>query len=442
MRRRELEDYEARERELARVKGAACAPAGFISDIRPLFSDQRYPVRLGVHRSGAPLDVLLLLYPATVIYVPPTTRDQLGQRFGMTVEEVVNLQRGGFVRPIIGHPSDYAGLDHLDELLEMRPPSVWARGDELAHVFADAASFWDEVRTDVPVQEMARIDWVRAKWRRHYPSATERSLTEKIEIELGTNYVDLCVFGFAPLARQIVELGDAAWSARRLLEVNEVATYPQLIGAGGTVNYGIRDAAAIEAAQRDLLLRPAARFLGPEARIITTGLGLPTAPRLDTEALREFHRRGSADRLWKTFSILESELSTQGDTDGDDVALRDAASRAAEAVEAALRESQGLAYELERTEVDKRVGAAAQVFKVAPAAGVVAAATTRFGYNPLAATIAGISVLGGTHVASQLAPIRDRLRELDDLIVDRLMSRKFPPLVTQFWWLRRSSDGQ
>jgi len=434
----ELEEYEARERAHARATGRACAPSGFIRDLKPLFADQRFPRRLGVHRSGAPLDFLLLLYPSTIVYVPPTSKKQLEARVGMPVRELVELQRYGFVCPVIGHPTDYAGLDYFDELLERRPPSIWARGDEVAHAYADAGAYWDEVRERVPLSEMARLPWVRAKWRRHWPQATEDELTSKIKIELGTNYVDLCIFGYGPLAQAVVGLEDVDWVARRLLELNEVATYPQLIGAGGTLNYGIGEAAVIEAVQQDLLMRPSTRFLGPEAEIISTGLGLPPVSRLGAEELKAFHESGAAKRLWKALDLLEAEVQPLDAADSGDDALREAAAQATSLVKEAVRESETISYSSRRTTMEERASVLGQVMKVAPSVGVGATATLAYGENPVAALLATAGTLSFAHTVSQLNPVRKRLlQRLDDAIVDHLMSREFTPLTTQFWWLRK-----
>jgi len=436
--RDELEQYESDERAWARQQARKVAPSGFISDIRPLFADQHLPSRFAFQRPGAPLPLLLLLYPTTQIYLPPTTREVLENRLDMPLEQAVDLQERGFIRPIIGHPTDYAGLTHFDPILKRCPPSVWARGDEVAHHSANAAEYWEEARRILPLDEVSRVEWVRSKWGRHYPHLDEEWLTQRVKIEVCTNYVDLCIFGFQPLARRIVAIDDPSWMVRRLLEVNEVATYPHLIGAAGTVNYGIQDEAVIESVQRDLLVDQKLRFLGPEAKLLTAGMGLSVPADLSPDALEAFHTSGTATKLWAALQALETELARYDKDDQAD-ALLEASARATRLVQEAIRDSESISYEIDRSRLAKRVHRTVDLAtKLASTVAIGVTAMSTQMLSPVAAWLAGVSL---TAFASNLDVVREELGEVDERITDTLMSKRFSPLATQLWWVRRWRDN-
>lgn len=206
----ELEIYEGRERAYARDQGRHGAGGGVIETMAPVFADQLLPERHALQRGGAPLGALVFLYATTIVFLPPASQGTLERRLGMPLEYVLELQRNGIVRPIIGHPTDYAELSHLDPILALDPPSLWARGDEVAHVYGRAAEHWDTAREVLPFDDILRVPWVRAKWSEQRPRTSQLDLDERIRVEVSTNFVNLCIFGFEPLARSIAELKSAS----------------------------------------------------------------------------------------------------------------------------------------------------------------------------------------------------------------------------------------
>lgn len=133
--------------------------------------------------------------------------------------------------PLIGHPTDYTD-SCFKELFELNPPSVWARGISLMNVFNMNFENAQEV---LPLKRIAAFSNVRKNWRWHYPHATEEQLTKNIIRELSTLYADLVVFGFQDVANNLVELGIPDYQLVKYLNgLNELLTYPNLFGLGGT----------------------------------------------------------------------------------------------------------------------------------------------------------------------------------------------------------------
>ena len=438
MKREELEQYEDEERRWARSVGSAVAPQGFVEDIRPLFRDQTLPERHAVRRRGAPFHILLLLYPSTIIYVLPISAKALRTLVGMPLAQLVELVDCGIVRPIIGHPTDYAGLSHFDPILrrKLRVPSVWARGDEVAHSYADAAAHWEEARKVLPLEDLARLPAARNKWQRQFPFLRGEALTDRVKVEVCTNYVDLCIFGWQPLARRLADLSDHRWMFRRLLELNEVATYPHLIGAAGTVNYGLADASDVEAAKRELLIAGKVEVIGPEASLLTSGLNIRFPSEMTTDALVAFHEADMASRLWRALQLLERKVAEAE----VGPSLVDASARAAVVFEEAERHATDIAFALDRRRLRKQVHHSVDaITKLGSTAGIGLAALSTHALSPIAAILAGIAA---SKYISDIDFVREELTRIDESITDRLLGRKFSSLATQLWWIHEWSRGR
>lgn len=429
----ETRRYEEEERSYARQQGRHAIQSGFVTNLSRVYEDQRLPMRYGFSREGVPLSLMLLLYPATIVYVPPMSKPQLEKRLQMPISRFVELQDRGLLKPFIGHPTRYADLKHLDPILERRPPSVWARGDEVAHAYANAAEYWKEARRELPLDSITRIKWVRDKWRRHYPALDSRTLTAQLKTEVCTNYVDLCIFGFRPLARRLLDLKNPSWFTRRLLELNEVATYPHLLGAGGIPNYRVEDAKIIETLKRQLLLCGDVRYLGQEAKILLDGLALSSPEMLSAESVMEFHRTGTAAKLWKALEELERQVA-QFQAQPDIEPLLGASVYATDRVRDAVRIATSITYEIDRQRIERPVGRIVDCcFKIASGVGIGLAALRMGGFAPFAAVMAGA---GGASFLSRLRMSDELISAVDREITDWIMSQRFGKLATNFWWIK------
>lgn len=433
----DLERYEETERRYVRINGAAAVSDGYVVNAPVIYADRLLPSRLAFHRSNAPLAALLLLYEQTVVYLPPAPKEVLEARLGIAWDDFIGLVDARCIQPIIGHPTHYTRRPYFDEVFAFRPPSVWARGDELARRFANADEYWEEAPHVLPLDNLCRADWVRARFRKQFPHLSRESFLDRVKTEIVTNYVDLCIYGYGPLAKYLANLPDPAWAAKRLLEASELITYPTLMGLGGTANYGLRSDSAARSAELGEFVLPGLRELGPEAHILVDGLGL-NVPELTVDSVVQFHRDGMSSRLWQALEELETRVAYAQLAEVDEVI--DVALVAEAAVRDMIREVRGPGYESLRSATRRRIRPWSDLtVKLGSTVGLTAAARNPIGLDWIQASLAGAQFAGlmfafrGFEKAA--AAVEERLTGL-------LVERKTSRLATQLWWLTRWRDQQ
>lgn len=438
MKRGDLEEYEERERSYVRSVGHRAMLGDFVGNASEIYANVRKSRRRAFHRSGSPLSALLLLYQQTVVYIPPASKKLIESRLGLKWDDLLELAERGCLQPVIGHPTHYAKKGHFDELLELGPPSVWARGDELARGFAGADEYWDIARALLPLEAMVQVPWLRQKYAAHFPRLGAQDLSERIEIELCTNFVDLCIYGYEPLARDLGALPDHDWSTRRILEVSELLTYPTLMGMGGTPNYGLSTDGAVRVAERHQYLgRVQYRELGVEAPILLEGLSISVPDQMGPSDVVQFHKDGMADHLWKALSALEHEVVVaQKESMGG---LLDAAATAQEIVQQTLREVRGVVYGSERSRIHQSILPQVDLtMKVGSAVALTLAAHGPLGLDWTSA------ILGGTGAAGTLWAIKkfdSATARVEESLAERIASRGSSRLASQLWWLSGWKKG-
>lgn len=431
MKAAQLIQYEEAERQFVRDHGSGAAPNGYVSSIEPIYSDKQLPNRVGFHRAGSPLSALLLLYEATVVYVPPAPMSALERRLGMTWNDFIEIANRGHIRPIVGHPIHYARRGHFDQLFEIRPPSVWARGDELAHQFADASEHWDRARALVPAQRMASTPSMRAKYKRHFPGLRQAQLEARIAEEIWTNYVDLCIYGYQPLADLMGTLSDLEHGAMRIMQLSELLTYPSLVGMGGIPNYGVADAGTVEAVREELLLRGPVRMrqFGPELEILTSGIQLSVPDQISPEMLGDFHDDNMARHMWRALAALETRVVDDVDDLGDVAVV---AEKASEAVKEGLRQV-SLAV---NSGLPRRRGRNRRLTDMALKTGSGTALSVAA--HQVLGLDWGQSLLAGAGLAQGLwsySAFPEAVAKAESIVSERLMRREFGDLAAQLWWL-------
>ncbi len=430
----DLKQMEADQRAYARLHGGGAVSGIDVVDIRPIYQDMKLPDGFGVQRKDAPLHILCFLYPAVVVFVPPSSGQLLEQRFGMSLESFVELQDKGIVKPLIGHPTDYADLPHLDPILKRKPPSVWARGDELAHAFANAGEYWEDARRLIPLERIRRLKWVRRKWASHYPRLNSKQLSKQIDTEICTNYVNLRIFGEHQLAEWSITASDADDIAHRLLALNEFLTYPHLLGIDGTMNYGIEEANVLESIRGVPLFPTNSQRIDKSAEILLSSLKIEFPEPIMADAIIDLHRKGVGKHLQAAVKALEAEL-VDASVEENSEALNETSLAAQEIIRTALLEARGLAYETARGTVQRNTALAMRAGSLAGVAGV--AFSTGAVAGLIAAALAGMTV---TTFLSR-PPFGDYVKRAEQALVDRLMKRKFSPLATHIWWVDRLKKG-
>jgi len=352
----------------------------------------------------------------------------------METESLVDLIDKGIIKPLIGHPTDYADLPHFDSILQRKPPSVWARGDELAHRFAYAADYWRDARKALPLSKLTKVRWVREKWKNQNPALSGRALTEKVEMELCTNYVDLCIFGFEEQAQLILQLEDPSVMARKLIELNELATYPQLIGVGGTPHYGLNDRRVVEAARQLSAIRGDVKFFSREASLLLDGLKLSIPETIDAETVLSFHQENLAPRLWSAVATLEEEVRSNI-SPLNEIGTIDASLKAEQLITDAIAEVKSLDHGRKRRAASKWISVGLQTTSTI----AISLAAAHAGLLPWQSLLAGLAV---TNYANKNRPFDAGIQAIESKLSDWWMRTKTSQLATQLWQIQQWKDAR
>src|SRR5206468_8722214 len=110
-------------------------------------------------------------------------------------------------------------------------------------------------------------------------------------------------------ALAVYEQENPSIMARRLIGLNEMLTYPKLIGVEGTPHYGISDKRSINAARENSLIPGDVNYFPPEASLLLDRLNLSFPATVDAGTVLAFHKEGLATRLWDSVAALEHDIN-------------------------------------------------------------------------------------------------------------------------------------
>jgi hypothetical protein len=307
----DLEDLDASQRRTIRESAAPTLKRGYVDTYRDLYPDLKLPGSIGYARGNIELLPLCLLYDKVVLMIPPLSRDALERRWGTSMGTVVRLVQAGLVQPIIARPEDYAQA-HFEPLIEMSPPSVWSRGQEMLAILGlnwalDAQNF------DLPFDEISHNQWLVRKYQ-NYRTVEPQTVSATIKRELLVNIADLVLFGEQEIITAMSRAPKGSTSAREigrdLFTLNEVRTYPHLLGFDGTANYsytpGASDISLGKVLGEQLSQSSTDRRLGEGFKALVQGVGLDYS-NLGFETVERFHLDGHAARLRKGIAQFEKE---------------------------------------------------------------------------------------------------------------------------------------
>jgi hypothetical protein len=420
-----LKRYEQAEGDFVVSKSQTAISRGYLQTWRDLYPEITAPPHRAYSRFPVPLPLLLLMYDQTAVYVPPADASTLQARWGLSMHDFRQLAEAGLVQPLIAHPSDYAA-PHFDQMFELRPPSVWARG--LAMLFA--MNLGDTLSVEacpLPVKAMVQLPAARSRFHKLHPTDSTSELTLRIERDILTNYADLWICGEGTVADELAQLEDPARIFGALLTLNEVRTYPLLFGLNGTANY-----AAAEIDEEAALVRPYARsqLQGSMFRIpaglpiLLGGLGIDIAA-LNANLIIDFHASGDAQRLRAAVDYFER---TARSTDVSDDVLDDDIVQAADALQHRLRDAaRELALPAMRGTMDRTERTVRYVIQAGlPAIGAA------IGF--LAGDIPGAAMgLGAaSYLEGKVLPNTAR-----ESAADAVLAKRFSPGLANLWRIKK-----
>lgn len=417
---RKLAAYDDDEGTLVLSQCAVAISRGHIELPSDLYPDLPVVKCTAYTRTPLPLSFLVFLYDRTIIFVPPASREDLEQRWGMSFEAVVTLARAGILQPIIRQAVDY-GAPHFEPLLETRPPALFSRGVSLLDRLG-LGNTLVENECPLPVSDIARLPALRRKYQTYYPQLTSEELTERIKREVLVNYADLWIFGEGELADSLQHFKDAHEIAQRLFLANEVRTYPTLFGMGGTANYDrefLSSESSIFAGLDFARNKKEARIIPDSLPLLLTGLNI-NVREVGAETVIQFHQSGYGEKLRNAMSYFESKAHKVNKVKGESLTrqeLLDVASDLQRIITAAAKElsSPQFARQARRLENATRL-------------------TLRVGSPALGGWlghVVGASILEGIGGASILEQLIVEPKK--DKIVDAVLSARFNPGLANLW---------
>lgn len=226
-----LREYELKESSIIDKIRLLSSHNRFITKACDLYPDIDISGSIVYPRGNIPMKLLLLFYDKIIIFVPPANKLYFKNKYGLSFDDFLTLCRKKIIFPIIAHPTDYIN-DDFEELFELNPPSMWARGISLVNIFG---MDFNEAERKLPLKRISAFKNVRKQWRRYYPDLSEEQLTQNIIRELSTLYADLEIFGYKNVLDNLVDLKiPESQLVYYLKSLNELLTYPHLFGLGGT----------------------------------------------------------------------------------------------------------------------------------------------------------------------------------------------------------------
>lgn len=353
--------YEEFEREKARSYASTAIKNGFVHHAERIYSDIIKSKRLAFYRNGVPLMPLLFLYQQVVVYIPPCSKDEIFTRFSVSWDTLLGLIDSGLVIPIIGHPEHYADQSYFRELFERNPASVWARGDTLGIEYAHGNDYWKDAHKLIFPEDYLQDTFIVDKYKRHFPGLSKDELVKRIDTEIKTNYVDLCIYGYEDVAKELLKEEYINTGFRTIFELSERLVYPSLMGLGGIPNYGLNKPHFSRIAKLKKI--PDMIEHGPELSILTDGLLLTIPESFTPKIAVEFHKDDMAKKLWAALDSLQDTVASKEIFDSD-IAKR--AIDAKKIVEQALKEINSVLYQSKRAKAKKIADSLTRIVSLLP----------------------------------------------------------------------------
>ncbi|MCU1685410.1 MAG: hypothetical protein JWQ81_6149 [Amycolatopsis sp.] len=427
---RKLAAYDDEQASLVLSEGYETVQRGYISGPEDLYPDIQIVKQTAYARTPIPLAFLIFLYDKTVVYVPSAPQKALEQRWGLSLDTVVELARAGIVQPIIGRAIDY-GRPHFEPLLETQPPALYPRGAALLERL-NLGDTLIEAHCPLPVAEMAAWQPLRTKYSAYHPELSRDDLTNRIKREILINYADLWIFGEGEIADSFSGLASAGDIAQRLFLANEIRTYPTLFGLGGTANYDrqfFANEASIFAGLDFARDKTMVRVIPDTLPLLLNGLGFKVRT-MDASAIIDFHQSGHSVRLRRAMSYFESKANK--------------VSKASKASHLGHREMLDRASDLQKEiSVAAKELSSAQFVRKARRVESSIQVMLKVGSPALGGWlghIAGASVLEGIGGASVLKQIFVDPKK--DKLVDMILAARFNPGLANLWRItsKRNAD--
>lgn len=287
-----------------------------IRDARALYPEYEFQEPYGLHRPGVNIGSLIFLYRQVVAYVPPITRNQFVERFGVDYESFLELAYPNdptekFVFPVLNHPNKYRKNIFRTELYEIliRMPPTWERW----HSALDETGgnrWFDESDERFNYEAIWSIPDLRDIWKSKLRTDNESVVSSEIKQQVRNNYTDLCLVGRSELANEIAELSktDAEASINELLYASDLYAYHSVMGAGGNANVRASQSGRVVPHKQVRIaeLFPQGEYFDTDVlEALFEGLKFHAIPQVfRLEFLKSWHRSDNAERAREAYGTI------------------------------------------------------------------------------------------------------------------------------------------
>ncbi len=243
MKKIELTEFAVAQAQELEVNRAKLSSRGYVLDYTDVYPDLASKIEgrtknVTYIRGEVPLKLVLLLYDAVIVFVPPYSRASLQNRFGVSWEEFISLCNNGFIIPIIGKAKEYTAK-HFDDLFKSNSPpiSLMERGLKLLEIFGmdDVLSRGADL---IDIDTLVSNKDIYNSWQKRLGrAATDENIRNSLSKDIALQYADLCIFGCKTEAESIIDTGTPLEAYEALKTFNEIRTYPTLFGLNQQANY-------------------------------------------------------------------------------------------------------------------------------------------------------------------------------------------------------------
>jgi hypothetical protein len=232
----ELREWEARELERVKVfldKMLNKPEMSWEARVRIMYPEISFEKPYAYRQDlGVPIKLLLPFYNQLIFHVDSfRTKDEFKRYHDMLEpEELARLYNRGRVRFILASsPTEYAGLDYLDPILQLKPPTVLRMRGLVLSAVGSLSKFSEYTREGEQLFS-GKIDFEKV------PGlyASLRRPRECVEGHVISSYVNLCCMGYEKLVRDVIELnGNLNEAAKVLVTYDSLLVRPLTTGMLG-----------------------------------------------------------------------------------------------------------------------------------------------------------------------------------------------------------------
>ncbi len=418
MKKEWLQAYEREEQETAQKLGKEWL-AQQSTDTKKMYVDKVSFKDTYAYEMGVPLSLLLPFYDQVVTHLlVPDSPATFEYDREMNVETMASLYKRRRLIPIVSYPTYYEGLDYLDPLLELKPPTL-VRQDAICKLLVIRRGYSWQKTLEFNAEAKKRILGRFGQLANEFYKKNVVIDQESIESSLINHYVGLKCLGFDEIADKILLINEDRRMFIESFTCAMILAKPVIESAGGWPQAH----EILLSRAKEIGLKPNHGHIFPTeaGTVLTKEYGLDSILSPDESIMDNLY----TDRAISKARNLLSELSSA-------VKAKDEEKLTAES--ARIREVFGEA----RVSVDSISKSADSIGKIQKISGLVAIGAVGWFF-------AGPYGLGAGLIAAILKELgvslaADAAEKASSAICEPLLKLGFGPLPVSIWKFEREID--